>query len=480
MKATAPMSGGAGLGCLVLFLLPFATVGVFTMGQGIIHATRGDWRNAAFLGLFGLMFGLVGVGGIVAAMRARRNASEEEARRAKTPDTPWLWRPDWAAGKIEDSNRTTMYGAWAFAVLWNLISIPSAVLGVQAAIEQQKYGVLFVLLFPAVGIGLAIWAIRATVRFKRFGVSRLDLEAIPAPLGRSLRGTVVAAGALDARDGLLLTLTCLRRVITGSGKNRSTSERILWQEERRATGRQTRSAEGMVTAIPVAFDLPRDGEPCDGSNPRDMVLWRLAVSAEVPGVDYAAAFEVPVFRTAESDALPSGEPPAEALPSEPFVQSPESRVRVTRNRRGTEILYPAARNPGAAAGITAFLGIWLGVLVALVVLDAPLLFPLVFGAIALLLVWIAAVSWLGVTQVTVGVGAVTVASGQIAPTRERRLAAADISEVITKIGMQAGSTPYYDVVLVSKDGKKVTAGASMRDKREAEWLAQTMRDALRG
>ena len=84
------------------------------------------------------------------------------------------------------------------------------------------------------------------------------------------------------------------------------------------------------------------------------------------------------------------------------------------------------------------------------------------------------------TQVTVGDGAVTVASGLMAPTRERRLAAADIAEVTTKIGMQAGSTPYYDVVLVSKDGKKVTAGGSIRDKREAEWLAQTMRDALRG
>ena len=63
----------------------------------------------------------------------------------------------------------------------------------------------------------------------------------------------------------------------------------------------------------------------------------------------------------------------------------------------------------------------------------------------------------GHSTATVGDRAVTVASGLIAPTRVRRLAAADIAEVITKIGMQAGSTPYYDVVLVSRDGKKVTA-----------------------
>ena len=374
-----------------------------------------------------------------------------------------------------------MYGAWGFAVLWNLISVPSAVLGVKAAIEQQKYAALFVLVFPAVGIALAIWAIRATVRFKRFGVSRLDLEAIPAPLGRSLRGTVVAAGTLDARDGLLLTLTCVRRVITGSGKNRSTSERILWQEERRATGRQTRGAEGMVTAIPVAFDLPRDGEPCDGSNPRDMVLWRLAVSAEVPGVDYAASFEVPVFRTAESDALPSGEPPAEVLPAEPFVQSPSSRVRVTRNRRGTEILYPAARNPGAAAGITAFLVIWLGVVVALVVLDAPLLLsPRLRRDRA-------------APDLDRGGLVARRDSGDRRGRRRHRGLRTDRADAGTAAGRgghrrgdhedrHAGGQHALLRRRAGVEGREKGDGrfGSIRDKREAEWLAQTMRDALRG
>ena len=76
---------------------------------------------------------------------------------------------------------------------------------------------LFVLLFPAVGIGLAIWAIRATVRFKRFGAPRASISRrYRLPWAGPLRGTVVAAGSLDVRDGLLLTPACVRRVITGS------------------------------------------------------------------------------------------------------------------------------------------------------------------------------------------------------------------------------------------------------------------------
>jgi len=44
--------------------------------------------------------------------------------------------------------------------------------------------------------------------------------------------------------------------------------------------------------------------------------------------------------------------------------------------------------------------------------------------------------------------------------------------------MQAGTTVYYDVAVVRKNGKKIKVGHSVRDKREAEWLAGTIRKAL--
>jgi hypothetical protein len=78
----------------------------------------------------------------------------------------------------------------------------------------------------------------------------------------------------------------------------------------------------------------------------------------------------------------------------------------------------------------------------------------------------------------VGDRAVTVASGLLAPMRRHRLGSDEIAEVTTRIGMQAGRTPYYDLILVRKDGKRMPAGRGIRDKREAEWLAATMREAL--
>jgi hypothetical protein len=418
------------------------------------------------------------IGGLFSVSKTRRAEAESAARRAAHPEAPWMWRADWAAGRIEDSNRATMSMAWIFAGFWNLISLPAAFFAVRQALRDQEYGVLFVLLFPAVGLGLLAWAIRSTIRFRRFGVSRFEPAALPFPIGRSLRGTVVATGALDLREEFLVTLTCLRRVTTGSGKNRSTSERVLWQEERRASARQTRGAEGTITSIPVAFDLPADGVPSDESNPRNRVIWRLAVSAEVPGVDYDSAFEVPVYRTAESETLRESAPSTDPVAVEPFVLPQTSRVQVTRNRRGTEILFPAGRNPGASAGLTAFLALWLGIVWALVHFDAPVVFQLIFGAVGLLLTWATVSLWLGVSRVTVSDGTVVVASGLLAPLRERRIPAADISEIKAGIGMQAGNTPYYDLVLVRKDGKRISVGRGVRDKREAEWLAQTVRVAL--
>jgi hypothetical protein len=73
---------------------------------------------------------------------------------------------------------------------------------------------------------------------------------------------------------------------------------------------------------------------------------------------------------------------------------------------------------------------------------------------------------------------VRVASGLLTAGRERRLPASEVAEVTTRIGMQAGGTPYYDVILVRRDGKRVVAGRNIRDKREAEWVAGLIREGV--
>ena len=466
---------------LILFLLPFAGTGIVTAVLAIRAALTGDLGQAGLLAIFSLVFGGVGIGGIFGALAVRRRLAEIDRLKTRHPDSPWLWRKDWAAGRIEDAGHAMMWVAWGFAGLWNLISLPTGVMGVREALEKDNTLALLALLFPAVGFGLLAWAARATARYRRYGVSVFEMETTPASLGHGLTGMVRTNSALAVPEGFRVVLSCLRLVTTGSGDDSSTTESILWQEERTVAARTSRGPDGMTTTVPIAFALPGDGQPCDDSNSRDRVVWRLEVSASVPDVDYGSTFEVPVFRTARSaEPITSDEQSRLRDPAArvEYRQPPESKIRVSTSRRGTEIAFPAARNPGAAAGVSVFFAIWSVAIWFMIHMGAPVLFPIVFGLFQLILLYMVLELWLGVARVTVDSSAVTVASGYVAPFRERRYAAAEIAEVTTKIGMQAGGRPYYDLTFVRSDGKRVTAATSIRDKREAEWLAGVVKEGL--
>lgn len=468
----ATASTRAAFGCSILFLLPFAAGGLFAATKVLPAVRAGDWQQAGLLAVFALAFGGVGVGGIAGTIAGRRRVEGGRSREARHPAAPWLWREDWASRRIGDSSRSGMWGAWIFTGLWNLISLPSAVLGAREALERGHHAALLVLIFPVVGVGLLVWAVRATLRYRRFGVSVLELSTLPAAIGHVLEGQVRTPPGLRPAAGFRLVLSCVRRVTSG-GRNRSTSESIVWQDERRSP------AGGL--GVPVAFVIPADAVASTPSASGTRILWRLEVGAELPGVDYAAVFEVPVFRTAASDQPRTAAERTVASAfavSSAYRQPAGSRIDVRTTRRGIELDFPRARNPGMAAGLSAFGVSWAGAVWATLALHAPLIFPLVFGGFGLLLAYAVLDAWLGVTRVRAGDGQVTVATGWVAPRRERTLRATEIAEVTTRIGAQAGRATYYDVVLVTTGGKRVTSGGAIRDKREAEWLAERLRVGL--
>jgi hypothetical protein len=479
-RATSPKFGDkVATGCAVLFLLPFAAAGAFTAVRAVGLIEAGNWRESGLYAVFALVFGGVGLGGLVGMRFAYHTKKDEEALKASHPDEPWLWRRSWASRRIDDSTREDMWGAWIFAVFWNLVSTPGAYVGVRAALYEGKPGAFVVLLFPVAGIWLLARAVRITVRTKKYGISRFELATLPGVVGRNIAGTVRATmDTLPAGD-FQVELTCVRRVTTASGKSSSTSESILWQEEGPVRGQQIRDFSGMGINIPVSFRLPPDAEASDATNPNNRVVWRLHVSASVPGVDYDATFEVPVFRTAASEQpdTAENEPSGESLAAS-YHQPADSRILVTTNRGGTEILFPAARNIGAALTLTFFMIIWWSALGVQLYFHVPIVFSVVTILFGLLIAVGVLDLWLKVSRVRVEAGVVTVATGYVQPGNERRLTAAEIASVAPAIGMHTGRTPYYDVEIRLKDGKKVAAGRSVRDKREAEWLAATIRGAL--
>jgi hypothetical protein len=476
-KKVAPMSAKAafGYGCFLLFLAPFCGVGIFMTIKGLQAAMAGEWSEAGLSLLFGLVFGGVGFGLLAALFYGRKKQQELERLQGTHPAEPWLWRPDWAAGRIEGSSRAKMYQAWGFALFWNLISYAVAPVAIaEGYLREGEPLVLLVLVFPLVGAGLLVWAIRATIRQRKFGVSVFRMASVPGVIGRKLEGVILTNTLVRPDDAFRVTLASVNRITTGSGKSRSTREDILWQEERQI--RRVHQV-GRASAIPVAFRLPHDVRQSDTSEHGDQIIWRLEASAEVPGVDYHASFDVPVFRTPESEVpLPPEEEDAFAGRVEDYRQPPDSRIVVRKHRRRTEIYFAPARNPGVAAGITFFLIIWTGITVALPRLGAPIIFPIVFGVFAGLLFFAVFQAWFGSTRVILTPDEAHVSYGPLP--RTRRVLADDIDDLTLKIDMQAGNRPYYDIQIEKHDGKKLYAGRSIKDKQEAEWLVEQMRDVL--
>jgi hypothetical protein len=131
-----------------------------------------------------------------------------------------------------------------------------------------------------------------------------------------------------------------------------------------------------------------------------------------------------------------------------------------------------------AAGLTMIFVLWCGAIWAVIHFKAPVLFPIVFGFFGVLLLWGVVDVWLKVTRVTVDSAGITVANGYLTSGAGKAIAPGDVADVTAAITAQGGTTPYYTVQVVRKDGKKISAGAWIRDKHEAEWLAATIKSSL--
>ncbi len=474
-----------GLRLFGLFLLPFWAVGVGAACAAAARALAGDWTQAGFYVLFALVFGGVGFGLLGAIILGRRTVAGTIARAHAHPDEPWLWREDWAARQVRDAARSAAWSGVFFAVLWNLISIPVSIAVVGAELPKGNHLALLGLLFPLVGVVLAASATRQALRYRRFGVSELDLERVPIPVGHPLLGTVRAAVDTAPPDGFRVVLDCINRTRSGSGDDETTTEHVRWQEERQVPGTALRDYRGAGVTIPIAFDIPADVQGTDESRPRDVIVWRLSVSATLPGVDYAATFDVPVYRTAESAQPRSRDEVARvartAMPDPPAAPS---SITVTRDAGATTIVFPAFRNPGPTLSLAAFTLLWTGTIWVQRVLGAPLFFPVITGVFAGVLWWVTLALAFTSSHVVVRPDGLVVTHRFLGLPRRRSIAAPDVAGIEMPIEMQAGSTPYYGIRLRrhAVPGRRlagaITIGTGIRDKREAERLVATIAAAL--
>lgn len=337
------------------------------------------WGLIGFKSIFLFVFGGVGLGLLILAWRAPK---EKDKTDPKYADQPWLLNDDWQTATIRSSSKASMYGVWAFAAFWNLVSAPLPFILYDEVVNKKNYIALVGLLFTAVGIWLLVWAIRRTLEWKRFGPTPVTLDPFPGSIGGHVGGTIELGLPYDAANEFQLTLTNVHSYTSGSGKNRSQSEKAKWQD---AVVAHTEHG-GRGTRLTFRFDIPEGLAESDTEQDDSYHLWRLDLSAELEGTDIDRSYEIPVYATATQSRHLASRAVQESREKQQ-VMSDKAILKVVQLKHdagGRRMIYPIGRYVGSALGafivgaVFAAVGWWL------IVEEGQTIFGSIFGGMGAL------------------------------------------------------------------------------------------------
>ncbi|WP_377807984.1 DUF3592 domain-containing protein [Acidovorax facilis] len=426
--------------------------------------------------IFVVLFGGAGVGMLIWGWSLRRSDAHKAERLQTLGGEPWLANRAWADNRIRSSKRWEVWFAWGFAVVWGAIAYPAALSAIPRAWRNENHIVLCVLvLMVAVGLGLLVWAVRATLDARRHGEVRLVMDPFPGAIGGHVGATVDLPGVPyrpDLRFAVTLRCAYHYQTRTGGGDNSSESrEQIVWEGEGAAQVQPQGRGSRMAFRLSVPKGLP-ESEQAVGTNEHH---WTVLLESTDPALKFSRRFEVPVYATgAESTWL--AHDAAKHLQMQALREAELDAVSDIEPVEGGVRLYqPYGRlwrqnllwlvMGGAFFGM----GMWAGYS------GAPALFPVVFGGVggAMLLWGFYAVS-----------NSLTVQLDREGLRTERRLLglmlawqrvpAKDIARLRIKESytQQSGHqhTTFFRVQVHLRNGKSVTIADSLRGRPVAEQM----------
>jgi HEAT repeats len=485
----------------ILFGLAFAALGAFG-ASSIFFGTPGKVEGSPLIGTAVCsIFIAIGLGIVLAGIYGVRRARQLSAFKQASPDSPWLWREDWAASRAESKNRNTIIGLWIATIFWNAISITVAAFVVPPLLQKSDLKALLPLGFCLIGAILFAAAARATIRRERFGKTYFELASLPFVPGRQLKGTIHLRFNTTAAHGIDLRLSCVRQIVTQSGKNSSTSQILLWQDAKNIPSGSLNAGPMGDATIPVDFGIPSDAFETNQDHPNDQVLWLLHAEADVPGVNYSDDFDVPVFRLTPMPAPVPGAPTtsfanynaannfassSSAAATAPAFQIDASDVAAPANptvvvatgpNGGTEFYFPAFRNPSKTLLLLFFTIVWTGVVYLLHHFPAPWLFPIVFGFFDLLLIYASIQSLLGTIHIEVGNGKIGRRKSVLGIGNKEEVPFDGIAQILAVTGSYQGTSinnASYSIRLMTKTAGNLTLADAIYDRQEARWLVAQM------
>ena len=427
------------------------------------------WGLIGFKSIFLFVFGGVGLGLMIFVWRAPK---EKDKSRPEYQDAPWLLNNDWQTATVRSSSKSAMWAAWAFAAIWNLISAPTPFLAYEEIVEKQNYLGIAALLFPIVGIGLIAWAIKRTQEWRRFGATPVVLDPFPGSIGGHVGGTINTNLPYDSTHRFLLTLTSIHSYMSGSGDDRSRKERAMWQDEVVA---HTESS-GTGTRLVFRFDVP-DGltESEAEQSGDDYYLWRLDLSADLPGTDVDRSFEIPVYATATAsrNIRDFRVEASQSVQDAVFDKAIRELVQVRNGGMGRTLVYPMGRNIVSNGAAILIGGTFAATGWFLIVQEGQRMFGSIFGGVGALVAISAFYMLFKSLEVSSDGGTISSVRKLLGiAIRRREMRRNDFHRFEQNTGMQTQSggkhVLYYKVNAIDRSAGEILLGEGFRGKSSAD------------
>jgi hypothetical protein len=461
-----------------MFLVP----GLLSLFTFLANAHNPGTSGTVVGAAIALFISAIGGGFVLVAFGGYRKLKQQAAIEEANPSSPWLWRTDWASRRAESQNKKTEITAWVVCIFCNLVMIPVAVNLIPQLARRNDPRVFLIVGFCSIGVILFVVALRATLRHRRFGNTYFAFDSLPFSPGGRLAGRIHLKLNADAAHGIDLRLSCVRKMVTGSGDSRSTVQTVLWQTEQNVSS----GAMGMdpfSRTIPVDFAIPSDAYVTDHDNSSDQVLWLLHAQADIPGIDYSDDFELPVFKTSfsaeqaqtdsssETSSFASGtSDDSNAVP----VSAPaHPKVIISSQDGGTEFYFPAFRTPSRAIFLLIFTAIWTGVVYFLFHSKAPWFFSIIFGLMDIFVILGLFHVAMGTARIRVGNGAIVSTTRVIGVGSTKQFLFSEVDAIVAVTSGQQGGTQgnsMYAIRLRTKNGRRVTLADEISSRQEARWI----------
>jgi hypothetical protein len=419
------------------------------------------WGMALFMLPFATLFPMIGLGAWWMLWKTLRSPNEPEAPAlALAPN----------AERIASTAGPQARMLWFFAIFWNLIAFPIAGLVLTEGFAFDLR--LLVLLFPAVGVWLALSAWRASRERRQLGEWHLTLTPRRPALGETLRGHIALEKPLPD-EALTVILRCER--VDGRGKH--THYHTVWE----------RSVQAQPLGQTLAFSLTPGREAPD-SEPKSSQYHRWRVLVQPASGDYERAFDIVVgpaarpFGPSHDDTATSRDAAQHEVPA---VAIPATLATVAPGLQGLVVTYAPGRHRRLAAvlGVIAVVfGAVGGLMLGQGSRSVPLPLALVFGGLGTALLLLALRQAHRPLTVTAGRGGISVAESSLFGASEQSAAKQEIVRFAHAVGYSSTTSGrqrnYYSLHAVLRNGRKLTLGDGIDSLAVAEALITRLKAAL--